>query len=185
MEHECFEDQAVAELMNKHFINIKVDREELPDVDQYYMRAMQLMTKQGGWPLNCICLPDGRPIWSSTYLPKERWTAALLQLQGIFEENPEQMEDYAQKVEEGIAQSEIIEDSTEEFSKAEIFSTVELWKKSFDLEHGGYKRTPKFPLPNSWNTLLNYSFYYNDNPAKEHCKNTCLSLVQKLSLIHI
>ncbi|MCT4625247.1 MAG: thioredoxin domain-containing protein, partial [Schleiferiaceae bacterium] len=63
MEHESFEDQEVAEVMNKHFINVKVDREERPDVDQVYMTAEQLITGRGGWPLNCIALPDGRPIW--------------------------------------------------------------------------------------------------------------------------
>ena len=61
MEHQCFEDEQVAELMNKYFINIKVDREERPDVDHVYMTAVQLMTQHGGWPLNCFVLPDGRP----------------------------------------------------------------------------------------------------------------------------
>ena len=63
MEHESFEDEQVAEVMNKHFVCIKVDREERPDVDQIYMTAVQLMTQRGGWPLNAIALPDGRPIW--------------------------------------------------------------------------------------------------------------------------
>ena len=68
MEHECFEDEQVAELMNKLFINVKVDREERPDVDQVYMSAVQLMSQKGGWPLNCFTLPDGRPIYGGTYL---------------------------------------------------------------------------------------------------------------------
>ena len=63
MEHESFEDEEVAEVMNEHFVCIKVDREERPDIDQYYMSAVQLMRNQGGWPLNVIALPDGRPIW--------------------------------------------------------------------------------------------------------------------------
>jgi len=71
MEHESFEDTLVANLMNKNFINIKIDREERPDVDQVYMSAVQLMTGSGGWPMNVIALPDGRPVWGGTYLPRE------------------------------------------------------------------------------------------------------------------
>ena len=73
MEHECFEDFEVADYMNEHFINIKVDREERPDVDQVYMEAVQLMTQQGGWPLNCFTTSDGRPIYGGTYFPKKKW----------------------------------------------------------------------------------------------------------------
>ena len=69
MEDECFEDDDVAALMNKHFMCIKVDREERPEVDQVYMTAVQLMTQRGGWPLNCFTLPDGRPIYGGTYFP--------------------------------------------------------------------------------------------------------------------
>ena len=73
MEHESFEDSTVAATMNEHFINIKVDREERPDIDQIYMNAVQLLTGSGGWPLNAVALPDGRPIWGGTYFPKENW----------------------------------------------------------------------------------------------------------------
>ena len=71
MEAECFEDEAVAQLMNENFINIKIDREERPDVDQIYMDAIQMMTGNGGWPLNIVALPDGRPFWGATYVPKD------------------------------------------------------------------------------------------------------------------
>ena len=77
MEHETFEDSAAAAFMNEHFINIKVDREERPDVDGVYMTAVQLMTQRGGWPLNAVCMPDGRPVYGGTYFPRERWLQAL------------------------------------------------------------------------------------------------------------
>jgi uncharacterized protein YyaL (SSP411 family) len=80
MEEESFENEAVARLMNDNFISIKVDREERPDIDQVYMNAVQLMTGKGGWPLNCIALPDGRPIFGGTYFTKEEWTKALTEL---------------------------------------------------------------------------------------------------------
>jgi uncharacterized protein YyaL (SSP411 family) len=69
MERESFEDEAIAAIMNAHFINIKVDREERPDIDAIYMEAVQIMTGSGGWPLNCFLLPDGRPFFGGTYFP--------------------------------------------------------------------------------------------------------------------
>ena len=84
MEHESFEDEEVAAIMNEYFINVKVDREERPDVDQVYMTAVQLMTQRGGWPLNCFTLPDGRPLYGGTYFPKEQWKNILGSLQHLF-----------------------------------------------------------------------------------------------------
>ena len=83
MEHECFEDQSVAEIMNSHFINIKVDREERPDIDHIYMDALQMMTGSGGWPLNIVALPDGRPFWGATYVKKNDWKEVLTQLASL------------------------------------------------------------------------------------------------------
>ncbi len=77
MEHESFEDEEVAKVMNENFICIKVDREERPDVDQVYMDAVQMISGRGGWPLNCFALPDGRPFWGGTYFPKEQWMEIL------------------------------------------------------------------------------------------------------------
>ena len=95
MEHESFEDSIVAAVMNKDYINIKIDREERPDIDQVYMSAVQLMTRRGGWPMNVIALPDGRPVWGGTYFPKGEWMAALGQIQKIYEDDPEKLIEYA------------------------------------------------------------------------------------------
>ena len=96
MERESFEDTAVAKIMNQNFINIKVDREERPDIDQVYMNAVQLMNQgRGGWPLNCIALPDGRPVWGGTYFPKENWIDALKKIAKVYKEEPKKMEEYA------------------------------------------------------------------------------------------
>ena len=78
MERESFEDEEVAALMNRHFVCIKVDREERPDVDQVYMHAVQLITGSGGWPLNCFALPDGRPFFGGTYFRKHQWMQLLV-----------------------------------------------------------------------------------------------------------
>ena len=98
MEREIFEDSECAALMNAYFRNIKVDREERPDVDQAYMAAALALSGQGGWPLNVVCLPDGRPIWASTYLPKDRWLAALVKLVEIRDHHADVPGPYAQKL---------------------------------------------------------------------------------------
>ena len=102
MEHESFENNEVAQTMNQHFINIKVDREERPDVDAIYMKAIQIMTGRGGWPLNVVALPDGRPVWGGTYFRKEEWISTLEKLQHIYLSSPEKMIEYAEKLSLGI-----------------------------------------------------------------------------------
>ncbi|HRG39447.1 MAG TPA: thioredoxin domain-containing protein, partial [Bacteroidia bacterium] len=102
MEHQCFENEKVAQIMNDHFICIKVDREERPDIDQVYMMAVQLMTGKGGWPLNCFTLPDGRPVYGGTYFPKEQWINILLNLADLYANEKQKMLDYATQLTEGV-----------------------------------------------------------------------------------
>ncbi len=174
MEHESFEDPEVAEIMNANYINIKVDREERPDIDQVYMSAVQLMTGSGGWPLNTIALPDGRPVWGGTYFPKGNWVDALKQIANLYEKQPEKLVAYAEKLEEGIKTADIIEVNTDEitFEKEFIASTVEEWSKHFDHQKGGTKRVPKFMMPNNYQFLLRYGYQTNDKAVLEYVKNT-------------
>ena len=79
MEHESFESDAIAQILNDNFVSIKVDREERPDVDDVYMTACHLVSGRGGWPLNAFALPDGRPVWAGTYFPKDQWINILEQ----------------------------------------------------------------------------------------------------------
>ena len=102
MERECFENEEVAQLMNDHFVNIKVDREEHPDVDQIYMTAVQLMTQKGGWPLNCFTLPDGKPVYGGTYFPKDQWMHILRSLEHTYRTDRERAVEYAEKLSEGV-----------------------------------------------------------------------------------
>jgi len=95
MEHESFENEEVANFMNEHFISIKIDREERPDIDQIYMNAIQILTGSGGWPLNAIALPDGRPIYGGTYFPKDNWMQMLKEVKNFVEKNPEKAEEQA------------------------------------------------------------------------------------------
>ncbi|MDZ7848883.1 MAG: DUF255 domain-containing protein [Owenweeksia sp.] len=167
MAHECFEDSAVAELMNKNFVSIKVDREERPDVDQIYMTALQLMSGRGGWPLNVVTLPDGRPVWGGTYLPKDSWMQALQQLHKIHGQNPEKMEEYASRLTEGIQQAELVQlnESDPDFSRADADSMFHNWQADFDREEGGPNHAPKFPLPNNYEFLLQYGHLSEKNQA--------------------
>lgn len=170
MEHECFEDEEVATLMNKFFINVKVDREERPDVDQLYMTAVQLMTQKGGWPLNCFTLPDGRPIYGGTYFPKEQWMHVLKSLVHTFQNDLEKVEDYAEKLHEGIIASELIDapQTIETFEASHLEELILRWKKSFDPNYGGNSRAPKFPLPNNLLFLQNYGFVTKNEGLLKH-----------------
>ncbi len=164
MEHESFEDEAVAAVMNEDFVCIKVDREERPDIDQIYMSAVQLMSGRGGWPLNCICLPDQRPIYGGTYFRKNDWTSLLFNLADFYKQKPLEAEDYAKRLTEGIKQFESIVPINEvvDFSEADLFKITETWKKYFDDKEGGLGNAPKFPMPNNWIALMRYAHLAKD-----------------------
>jgi uncharacterized protein YyaL (SSP411 family) len=158
MEHESFEDEEVAQTMNRHFISVKVDREERPDVDAVYMKAVQIMTGRGGWPLNVVTLPDGRPVWGGTYFRKDEWINTLEQLQELYQSNPEKMIDYAEKLHKGIESLGLVENraADEKPNQNLIEPLIEKWIKSFDLEFGGMARAPKFMMPNNYQFLMRY-----------------------------
>lgn len=165
MEHESFEDPEVAEIMNKYFICIKIDREVRPDIDQIYMNAVQLMTGSGGWPLNCFCLPDQRPIYGGTYFRKNDWKSLLKNLADFWREKPDEAVGYAVRLTEGINQAEQLIPVKEEiaFTKKDLEAIIIPWKRTFDLIDGGYNRAPKFPLPNNWQFMLRYSHLMKDD----------------------
>ncbi|MES2591523.1 MAG: thioredoxin domain-containing protein [Bacteroidota bacterium] len=160
MEHESFEDEIVAQIMNDHFICIKVDREERPDIDQIYMLAVQLMTGQGGWPLNCFALPDGRPIYGGTYFPKEQWKNILLNLADVYKNDRDKALEYAVRLTDGIKMAELVKgkEPQEKFTIDTLQETYAKWKPRFDKVEGGPDRAPKFPLPNNYQFLLRYAF---------------------------
>jgi uncharacterized protein YyaL (SSP411 family) len=170
MEHESFEDEQVAALMNEHFINIKIDREERPDIDQVYMSAVQLMTGQGGWPLNCIALPDGRPVYGGTYFPKDRWVQVLSNIADIFQKDYPKMEKYAIELTKGMLHAEQLFAQQEEkdLQLSTLEKSVAKWRKMFDSEEGGMARAPKFPLPNNYMFLLHYGTLAKDEELLKH-----------------
>jgi len=174
MEHESFEDPEVAQIMNDYFVCIKVDREERPDVDHIYTTAVQLLTGRGGWPLNCIALPDGRPIWGGTYFQKENWMQALEAVFKFYAENPKETLEYAAKLQLGIEQNSLIPISGENDGIDPLLlpSLLKKWQSYFDTKNGGTKGAPKFMLPNNWQFLLQAGQQFQDEKLVEQVKLT-------------
>jgi len=157
MEHESFEDEEVAKLMNDNFIWIKVDREERPDVDNVYMDAIHLMGGRGGWPLNCFALPDGRPFWGGTYFAKSQWISILGQIAQVFKTQKAKLEEHASDIAEGIRRNNLYQvASSDSLSREMLAEMVDLFSTRFDVRNGGTKGAPKFPMPNNLLFLLRY-----------------------------
>ncbi len=167
MAHESFEDEETAAIMNEHFVCVKVDREELPDVDQIYMDACQLVNGSGGWPLNAFALPDKRPIHALTYLPKVQWQKLLVNLANLWHNNETSAYEYAEKLSAGIVNMSL--PPTAHYTEtADYHSQVlEQFESQYDLEYGGHDRAPKFPLPNNqWYLLQHAQLYISESALK-------------------
>jgi len=174
MEHESFENEEVAQVMNDNFVCIKVDREERPDVDQIYMNAVQLMTGSGGWPLNCFTLPDGRPVYGGTYFPKTQWVDILGKLAHSYATDKQKVIEYADNLTNGIQKSELIETKKEnvQFSNDRLDEMMVNWSRNFDNLRGGPNRSPKFPLPNNYDFLMQYAHQYQDSATMNQVELT-------------
>lgn len=156
MEHESFEDSTVAAIMNEHFMPIKVDREERPDVDDVYMTACNLINGSGGWPLNAIALPDGRPIWAGTYFPKDQWMGILNQFVKLKSEDYQKLVDNADQLTKGVqAVDGILKvESKNSFDKEQLAVFNKNIFNITDYELGGRLGAPKFPMPSIYEYLL-------------------------------
>lgn len=169
MERECFEDALTAELMNEHFVCIKVDREERPDIDQLYMTAVHLMGGRGGWPLNVFTLPNGKPVYGGTYYPKPQWQKVLRELRNLYTEQRAEVEEYGERLSSGIRQSELFKvQEGSAIERNDLEASIERWKKGMDDVDGGPNRAPKFPLPNNYQALLRYAHLSGDTELMQH-----------------
>jgi len=176
MEHESFEDEEVANHMNEHFVAIKVDREERPDIDQIYMTAVQLLTERGGWPLNCIALPDGRPIYGGTYFRKKQWLDMLSHVSEFIEQNPDKAEEQAKYLIAGIINNELIyADAILEKPEVTLNDLEDVFydfKSNIDFTHGGYGGAPKFPMPTGYQFLLHFHYLTGNEEALKAINTT-------------
>ena len=175
MEEESFEDQKVAELMNKYYVSIKVDREERPDVDDMYMDAALLLNGQGGWPLNVVALPDGKPVFAGTYFPKDQWIRVLRQLQTYYTADTTSLKAHAQKLYQSLQQFNNQWQSSDKKPLDTLLSQIQhLYAASADTLFGGLARAPKFPMPSALELLLTTA--YHSSSAKDLDKFLRLSL---------
>ena len=178
MEEESFTDNDVAQVMNSNFVNIKVDREERPDLDEIYMKALVLMTGSGGWPMNIIALPDGTPIWGGTYVPKTQWIQVLNQVSGFYKTRKPDVLEYANSVREGVKKEALVKPSP----RNETYSTelqIELVEKAFiysDKINGGIGNGQKFPLPSMLNFFLRFSNEYSNQDMKDFVYTTLMKI---------
>lgn len=173
MAHECFEDEVTAALMNRHFVCIKIDREELPDIDSMYMDACQLISGNGGWPLNAFALPDKRPLHALTYAPRQQWQNLLQNIADLWQNKPDTAYEYAEKLSHGMRNMSLPpalkpESSALHFSD-DAFSAFQDY---YDPVFGGGKRAPKFPLPANWNFLLQYGSLKQEPAASDMALHT-------------
>lgn len=169
MEHEVFEKQEAADYLNRHFVCIKVDREERPDIDQVYMLAVQLMTGRGGWPLNCFALPDGRPLQGGTYFPLAQFLELAKAMVKTYREDKVKMLDFAAKLQQGVTTATLVEQpQAATFKKEKLSDLVAKWSEIFDPNEGGMLTPPKFPLPNNYEFLSQYSRFTKDENLQHY-----------------
>ncbi len=178
MAHESFEDPDVARLMNEAFVNVKVDREERPDIDGVYMTVCQLLTGHGGWPLNVILTPDRRPFFAATYIPKDArfGRKGMLQLvprvQELWQQAREDVLGSAERITEALTQTTLGHGVQDELTEAHLRAAYENLRERFDPDHGGFGSSPKFPSPHNVSFLLRYGRRTGDEEARIMAEQT-------------
>src|SRR5688500_17385511 len=161
MERESFEDESTAQLMNEHFVSVKVDREERPDVDAIYMEAVQALTQHGGWPMTVFLTPDGAPFYGGTYFPKEprygmpSFKQLLLSIADAYRSRREDVTKSAGQLREMLQQRPELKPGSADAINAGVLQQAErAFAASFDVKWGGFGRAPKFPQPMGLEALL-------------------------------
>jgi uncharacterized protein YyaL (SSP411 family) len=160
----CFENETIANILNQYYICIKVDKEERPDVDQFYMSALQLMSDSGGWPISCFALPDGSPIFGGTYFPPDEFAETLLGLQETYSKETAKVEDMGRELMKALDETDIIKSKSEstDITLNDVHLIIETWRLKLDHINGGTQSLPKFPLPTSILFLMVASYFESD-----------------------
>ena len=182
MEHESFTDPEVAELMNESFINIKVDREERPDIDGVYMAVSQMLTGSGGWPLTIIMTPDKKPFYSATYLPKEsRFNVIgmmdmIPQIVTYWNDQRERLVSISENIFNALNAAPAI--SGEQISPMVLDTGFRMLEELYEKEYGGFSDAPKFPSPHNLMFLLRYWKRSGNRKALEMVENTLINMAK-------
>ena len=162
MERESFEDENIAGLMNQHFVSIKVDREERPDLDAIYMEAVQMLTGSGGWPMTVFLTPDGRPFHAGTYFPPvdhgnmPGFPRVLTSVAQAYESNRGEIQRVTQQLAGQMGRSSQVTKSTNPLTADILHQAYSSLATSFDYQNGGTGTAPKFPQPMTLEMLLRY-----------------------------
>jgi uncharacterized protein len=178
MERESFEDDKIAALMNEHFVNVKVDREERPDVDQIYMAAVQAMTRHGGWPMSVFLTPDGRPFYGGTYFPPHDkhgmpgFPRVLLGVAQAWRERRGEIVASAGEMTEGLRALGRTPESAGDLDAALLDDAFRKLSRAFDPAHGGFGDAPKFPHPMDIKVLLRHRARTGDAHALHMARHT-------------
>ena len=182
MERESFEDPETAEIMNRLFVNIKIDREERPDLDQIYMDAVQAIAGNGGWPLNVFLTPEGKPFYGGTYFPpvdlqnRASWKSVIQSISTAFREKRGEIEEQASNLTNHIAGSvfgTLVSPGEQVLTREDIQTIQEQLMKTADRKNGGFGAAPKFPQTYSIRFLIQHYYYTGDQKSLDQA---CLSL---------
>jgi uncharacterized protein len=179
MERESFEDTDIAALMNQHFVCIKVDREERPDIDQVYMEAVQAMQQNGGWPLNVFLTPDQKPFYGGTYFPPQNWTQLLTQIHRTFQVKRNEINESADDLARHLQTSDLkrfAQQNESGFKQGQLDTMFQILAKRYDKTWGGIEKAPKFVMPSIWLFLLRYHAATKNEQALEMVTHTIRQL---------
>lgn len=170
MERECFEKEDIAAVMNEHYVCIKVDREERPDIDQIYMDAVHALGIQGGWPLNVFLTPDQKPFFGGTYFAPDTWIQVLKNINQAFQQHRDKIEGTAEELTAHLQQQGVngLGKADETELKNELASMFGKLRSNFDEEWGGMEKAPKFIMPSVWLWALRYFHLTQDDTALTH-----------------
>lgn len=174
MASECFENETIAQILNEHYISIKIDKEERPDLDQIYLNAVQMMTDNAGWPLNCFALSDGTPVFGGTYFTSTQFVDIIQSLQDTYLNQFDKVKEVADDLRDALKNIDVITERVfvQKFLENDIRLIIEPWKRKFDNINGGTQNPPKFPLPNGKEFLMWTAYYFEDEEIKQHLSIT-------------
>lgn len=172
MEHESFENDEVASVMNHHYVSIKVDREERPDIDAIYMEAVQMMTGHGGWPLNVWLTPDLVPIYGGTYFPLESnhhrpgFIDVLVRMAEIFQQDPDKIAKRSAEVTQALTQEVLNHVERSQVTLSTLKQSLITTQKHYEPDHGGFSNAPKFPSSMHIEFLMRFDKLVGDESAR-------------------
>ena len=167
MAHECFEDAEVAAKMNELFVNVKVDREERPDVDALYMDAVQALTGRGGWPMTVFMTPDRAPFYGGTYFPKEAFLQLMDAIEDVYRNKPEDVQQNVTALTKAISTSAELKPKNDAPGVDSLNASLQNLAKAFDAESGGFGQAPKFPTTSHLELMLrSYMTTAGDGPKR-------------------